>query len=84
MLLSIDPQKVQLKLAEKPPSYVVTPYYWEADVIQPEAPTSGFSSFTPSVPPELERARERVLALRQQLIAKGNPFVPDNELERQR
>jgi len=81
MLLSIDPHKVAQKLEEKPPAYFVTPYNLEMEDFFLEAPTTNMYSVTPMVPPELERARERVLNLRQRLADAGvRPFGTD-ELE---
>ncbi|MGI0134154.1 MAG: hypothetical protein ACREBW_04265, partial [Candidatus Micrarchaeaceae archaeon] len=61
MWLSIDQKKIADQVAEKLPAYVVTPCNMEFDIISYDTPTADVYSVTLSMPPELERARERVL-----------------------
>ena len=79
MLLSIDPKKIEDQLAKNPPVYVVTPYNLGFVEIHHELPTTDVYSMTPVMPPDLERARERILNLRQHLIDTGSlPLSPDD------
>ncbi len=77
--LSIDPKKVEKLLAEHPPRYIITPFNLEPVEIHHDLPTADVYTMTPVIPPDLERARERVLSLRQHLIDMGEtPLSPDD------
>jgi hypothetical protein len=77
MLLSIDQNKIAEQLAKEQPLYVVTPCNLEMPSISYEAPSSDVQSVVTAMPPELERARDRLQALRQSLKP-----MSDEDLER--
>lgn len=85
MLLSINQSKINEQLAKSPPAYVVSPCNLEIVTVPPQAeiPTTHVSGTLSGVSPEVERYRDRVLSLRQQLIDKGErPASSPEELER--
>lgn len=84
MYLSIDPRKVAKQLENNSPAYVVTPYNLDPEPVEYELPTADICSVTLAMPPELERARERVLALRQQIVDRGVAPLSAADIERQR
>jgi hypothetical protein len=79
MLLSIDPKKIEDQLAAFPPAYIVAACNIDPEKILRDLPTADVYSMTPALPPDSERARERVLNLRQLLIDGGSrPLSPDD------
>jgi hypothetical protein len=84
MLLSIDATKVADQLRMARPTYVVTTCNVEAIAMSAPQP-SGISIFSTVVamPPDLERARARLLTLRQRLIASGESPLSALDLDRQ-
>jgi hypothetical protein len=83
MLLSIDPEKVREQLAT-PPAYTVT---WSSKLETPPIhydPVSvNIYSTTTAMPIDMERARARLLSLRQSLIESGVKPLSTENLERE-
>jgi len=81
MLLSIDPEKVKQKLAEPPVVFTLAPSNFEPAAPRPEAPSPDSvrtESTVSGLPESAQRARQRLLSLRQSLIASGvTPLTPD-------
>ena len=83
MLLSIDTTKVSQQLKEAKPSYVITTCNIPEITIDSE-PTISISivSTSAAMPPDLVQARERLLALRRQLIDHGEAPLAAADLDR--
>jgi hypothetical protein len=85
MLLSIDQRKIDEQLANYPLRYVVSPCSLEPAPVPPqtEVPAMRVTGTVSGTPPEVERYRDRVLSLRQQIIDRGErPASSPEELER--
>lgn len=83
MLLTIDLGKVQAELAKTMTSYVVAPSTLEIAVEHGSQPSGvGVVSTVVSMPLDTERARTRLLTLRQRLVERGNAPLSDDELDR--
>lgn len=83
MVLSIDKKKIKAQLAKNRPAYEVTPYNLEVVTVHRPPPSAEVHSMVTEVSPELERARERLLALRQRIIDEGRSPLSPEELEEQ-
>ena len=81
MLLSIDPEKIRKQLAT-PAIYTITSGNLETQPISYEPETVKVYTTTTAMPVDMERARERLLLLRQRLIASGVKPLSEEELER--
>ena len=81
MFLSIDPEKVKEQLAT-PAAYTITSGNLETQPVQYEPVSVQVYSTTTAMPVDMERARERLLLLRQRLIASGVKPLSEVELER--
>lgn len=83
MLLSIDPEKVRRELAASLPYTVTSATNFETPVPSCEAVSTHICSTTTAMPADIERARDRLLTLRQRLIEKGNRPLSREALERE-
>ena len=82
MLLSIDRAKVEERLRAATPTYVVTPCNLEPlSVGEAQSPATGIVSTVVAMPPDLERARARLLALRERVIAAGHLPLSSAQLD---
>ena len=82
MLLSIDPTRVAQQLAKTTPAYIVVPFNLDAGSIAYDPPTADVYSTATGMPPDVERARARLLALRRRLIESGASPLSSEDLER--
>ncbi len=81
LLLLIDEDKVREQSERVTVSYVVSPHNVEGPEMAYEVPTTHLASLAMTLPPDVEKARERLLALRQRLIDAGNRPLSPEELE---
>jgi hypothetical protein len=85
MLLSINQRKIDEQLAISSAMYVISPCNLEIATPppEPEIPAMRITSTMSGTPPEVERYRDRVLSLRQQIVDRGErPASSPEELER--
>ncbi|MCX6633834.1 MAG: hypothetical protein NT090_01870 [Acidobacteria bacterium] len=80
MFLLIDPKKIEDQLAAQPPRYIVAPCNLEPMQIPIPPPTAEIYSMTPLMPPDLQKARERLLFLRERVIEGGQRTLSPTEL----
>jgi len=83
MLLSIDQNKIAAQLAQEHPAYTVTICKIEIPDLRYELPTVDVNTAVTAMPPDLERARERLLLLRQRIIDRGLSPLSNDELDRE-
>jgi hypothetical protein len=84
MLLSIDSEKVKEQLAKTSPAYIVTPSNLEPPIeMTYELPSAEVHGTLSGMPPDLERAHERLWALRNRIIHSGRKPLSPQELERE-
>jgi hypothetical protein len=82
MLLSIDNEKIEKQLKEIPQAYIVSIGYWEPEAVRSvEIPRTDAQSAINVLPPDVEKARERLMALRQRAIESGMRPVSFDALE---
>ena len=82
MLLSINNQKIKAILKKNPPTYTVAPCNLEIpDFPHHDAPSVEIHGTISVIPPDFEKARERVLALRKRIIDSGNHLLSPDEME---
>ena len=82
MLLLIDTNKIAEQLKHVQTSYVVTPCDIEIQSVNYAIPTVEVNGMAITMPPELERARARLMSLRQSLIARGIEPLSADDLDR--
>jgi hypothetical protein len=84
MLLSIDKSKIDKMLAETPKHYVVTSSHMDAPQIAMAEASSACVYGTISNPtPITEKARQRLLTLRQKIVESGTALLGTEALERE-
>ncbi len=82
MLLSIDENKVKDELARATPLYSVAALNIEIKIGEFPIPMVNASSAVMTLPPDLEKSTQRLIELRQRLIASGSKPLSADELER--
>jgi hypothetical protein len=83
MLLAIDQKKVDEQLAAITLGYVVNAFNVETAVMAPpESPSTDVYSTVAGLPPDVERVRARLFALRQRVIDSGVKPLSADELDR--
>ena len=85
MLLSIDSEKIREQLAlDGEPAYTVTASNLESVPVKEPPPSPvNIVSVVMTIPPDLEMARARLLALRQRLFAGGQTPLSGDQLDRE-
>jgi hypothetical protein len=81
MLLSIDPEKIKEQLT-MPVAYTVPSGNLETQPVHYEPVSVRVYSTTTELPVDMQRARDRLLLLRQRLIENGVKPLSGEELER--
>jgi hypothetical protein len=81
MLLSIDDAKVKAEVAREQPSYRVTALNLELPMEGYSAPAITTVTAVMTMPPDLQKANELLMELRQRLIQKGEKLLSPDELE---
>ena len=83
MLLSIDQEKIDKQLEVTKTPCIVTSCNLETENIPYQNPPMHVGSSMTGMPPDLIRARDRVLTLRQRLIDRGQQPLSPDALERE-
>jgi hypothetical protein len=83
MLLSINEKKIEEELKNTPLGYAVSAAYYEPPIDRHiELPSSEAYSAVNTLPPDIEAARERMMALRRKIIERGGQVASGEALAR--
>lgn len=83
MLLLINAKKIEEELKNTPPGYAVSAAFHEPERQgNIEAPTAEAYSAVNVLPPDVEAARERLMALRRKVIERGGSVASGEALAR--
>jgi hypothetical protein len=81
MLLAIDEQKLKATLEEQPASYIASPQSLETQKPDYMVPSTAVTSSTFTLPPDLEAAHERLMALRERILSQGRKTLSWDDVE---
>jgi hypothetical protein len=81
MLLQIDEEKIRTKLEERPTAYVASPHNVETQKPDYAVPSTVVTSSTFGLPPNLEAARDRLIALRERILREGGRTFSWDDVE---
>jgi len=82
MLLLINNDKIEEELKKTPRAYTASGYCEPVATISVEVPTAEAHSAINVLPPDVEAARERLMALRQKVIERGGEVASGDALAR--
>jgi hypothetical protein len=81
MWLSIDPEKVKEQIAKSPAYVVTSASNFEPPTVPYDPVSAEIHSTTSAIPADMERARARLLALRQSIIKPPASDDLDREID---
>jgi hypothetical protein len=83
MSLLINSQKVRERLEDAQRFFNLPLSAENVEHIEPTMPTAEIYGTLSIIPREFEKSRERLLALRQHLVGKGQKLLSDEELDKE-